>query len=151
MTPLNTHQMAIALIGAVMAFKWKYDADLEAQEADVSLMSEEQKQAAAAELIPVELEEEEVWASFATFVEHEGLGKFLKPGNPDFSCVAKLAEGEPSFTLMARDVTASILVEHWIRLVSAFSPDVRQRKIDHAEGIRESMESYPPELQKWPD
>lgn len=150
MQKLNPHQVAVCLIGAVLAFRQQRDAELEKQETDIALMPEEARQEAATAhtLIPAEQPAEEYWSLFTDFVREKGLASFLHPSHSDISCFASLAKDEPSFTLMGRDILASILVKHWASL-AVLSEDVRAIKIERAEDTAAKMEEFQP--QYWPD
>jgi hypothetical protein len=148
MAKMTAVQAAAALIAAALAFKQKWEADLEEQEADRALMSEEQKTASLDSVQPEEMDEEDWWNAFYSFVGTRGL-PFDSAKHPDILCIAGLNKDEPSFTLRGQDVFASILVKHWIELANGLSADVRARKIDGAQTIATAMEEYSP--QKFPD
>lgn len=150
MEKINTEQLAVAIIGAVLAFKHKWDADKAVETLDRSTMTEEQQEATEGEIIPEELDEGDWWEQFAEFVEGRGLSEFVNPvTNPDIACFAALRKGEPSFTLRGQDKFASVLVKHWIALAEAFSENVSAGKLNGADRIVAAMESYPD--QKFPD
>jgi hypothetical protein len=150
MATMDTHQLATALIAAVLAFKHKWDADKEAESLDRATMSPEQQAATVADIQPEELDEQDWWQHFTEFVEHNGVGKFLDVRhNPDIACFAALKKGEPSFTLRGQDIFASILTRHWCVLAESLSEDLAVRKLNAAERIAEAMEDYHP--QKMPD
>lgn len=145
---MNAHQAATALIMAVLSFRQKYEADLEVQKTDRALMPDQQKADSEDSIIPEEMDEQNWWEYFTDYVATEGLAKFLKGAHHDVTMIASLEKGEPSFTLMGRDVLSSLLVRHWTELAS-LSDGVRASKITQAEGTAERMEEYQP--QKWPD
>lgn len=146
MTP---QQLATAMIAAVLAFKQKWEADLAVEEQDRLLMTEEQRAETANDVLPAEMEGQEWWEHFMDYVAREGLEKFLASAGADLKCFASLKKGEPSFTLRGQDITASILVRHWLALQQLAPVEAESVKLDKAEGIAEAMEDYQP--QKWPD
>lgn len=143
---MTAHQLATAVIAAAIAFRQKYDADLEAQKTDRALDGGAKPMEESD--FPEEMDESNWWGQFASYVKHDGLAKFFKSASHDVEMIASLEKGEPSFTLMGRDLLSSLLVKHWTELASLNS-EVRALKITQAEGTAERMEEYQP--QKWPD
>lgn len=148
MAKMNAHNVATAIIAAAIAFRQKWDADLEAQREDRLLMSKEQQEASAAEVQPEEMDEQDFYLQFVDFLERDGLGKFLKNADSNIKTIAALKKGESAFTLRAQDKTASIVTRVWYD-IQAINPDIGGDKLNQCEGTIERMEQY--EQQRWAD
>ncbi len=146
MTP---HVAVTALIAAALEMKWKYEEDLRAQEVDALLKPSVLTEDTAI----TEEQEEEAWVQqFADAVARAGLERFITGGkNPDVRSFASLARGEPSFTLLGHDATASVAIKNWLEINTAFNDDIRAKKLFGAEDIIAKFEKYPEELQRFPD
>jgi hypothetical protein len=147
---INSHQLTAIVIAGALAWRQKRDADLEAQKADMALLSPEEKETRENDPTYIREEEDEdvLYGEFASFLEHQDPAKLLKSADSNIKVFAALNKGEAAFTLRAQDSTASIVTRIWCDIQS-LNPTIPARKLENAEDIVARMEAYPD--QKWAD
>jgi hypothetical protein len=145
---LTGREFTAGIIAAVIAFRQKWDADLEVQRTDRLMMSPEQRDASAAEVQPEEQDAEAWYQAFASSLTPDRLEGFALNADPDFQCIAALHKGEPSFTLRGQDIYSGPIGRLWLNLAEN-AETVEKRKLNMAEGTIERLEDYEPK--KYPD
>ena len=150
MQTMTPREIAATIIAAALAWRQKYDHDLEKEKADRLMMSSEQRAHTAADVLPATFDDEDnAWESFADFFEREGFSKMRGNVDSNIMCIAGLLKDEPAFTLRGTDKTASIVTKVWHSLQEGLNDDISEHKLDQSQKIIEDMEAYTP--QRWAD
>lgn len=146
---MNSLQAAVAIMAAALAFRQQYEKDLAEDQRDRALQPLDTREATKDVAMREEQDPEAWWTAFKEEVEEKGLAHFLKSADRNFEYLATLEEGEPAFTFVGRDKTASVILHNYYEILAAFVPDIRHRKLEQINAAIEAFEDYTP--QRAPD